>query len=164
MPRAGYVGDELGSRVIAARLVHDLMNLCFLIERHYAPYSKWFGTAFQQLTCAEALTPVFHAALSALTWQEREKALTAAYEHVAEMQNNLNVIDPLPTKVSQFHNRPFMVIHTERFVNALTAQLQDPEVKRIAAFTHIGAIEQFSTSTDVLAHREITRRMRTLYE
>ena len=46
MWRAGYVGDEIGSTIIAGRLVRDLMRLCFLMERQYAPYPKWFGTAF----------------------------------------------------------------------------------------------------------------------
>ncbi|NTU80855.1 MAG: hypothetical protein HGA45_15995 [Chloroflexales bacterium] len=31
------------------------MGLCFLIERHYAPYPKWFGSAFQRLACAAEL-------------------------------------------------------------------------------------------------------------
>ncbi len=52
--RTGDVGDELGSRVIAARLIRDLMMLCFLIERVYAPYPKWFGTGFARLACAPA--------------------------------------------------------------------------------------------------------------
>ena len=47
--RAAEVGDELGSRVLAARLVRDTMRLCFLLERRYAPYSKWLGTAFRRL-------------------------------------------------------------------------------------------------------------------
>ena len=45
MGRAGFVGDELGSVIIASRLVRDIMRLCFLMERQYAPYPKWFGTA-----------------------------------------------------------------------------------------------------------------------
>ena len=49
MGRAGDVGDELGSRLLAARLIHTVMDLCFLMERAYAPYSKWYGTAFAQL-------------------------------------------------------------------------------------------------------------------
>jgi hypothetical protein len=44
MARAGIVGDEIGSSLIAARLVRDLMRLCFLMEKKYAPYAKWFGT------------------------------------------------------------------------------------------------------------------------
>lgn len=46
MGRAGTVGDELGSALIGARLVRDIMRLAFLMERTYAPYAKWFGTAF----------------------------------------------------------------------------------------------------------------------
>ena len=45
MGRCGQVGDDLGSRLIAARLVHDLIRLCFLMERRYAPYIKWLGSA-----------------------------------------------------------------------------------------------------------------------
>ena len=47
--RAVEVGDELGSRVMAARVVRELMRLCFLLERAYAPYSKWLGSAFARL-------------------------------------------------------------------------------------------------------------------
>ena len=60
MGRAGSVGDEIGAAIIAARLVRDLMRLCFLMEKQYAPYPKWFGSAFSQLECAKDLTPVVH--------------------------------------------------------------------------------------------------------
>ena len=46
--RCGDVGDELGSMVIAARQVNRLMRLCFLMERKYAPYTKWFGNCFHR--------------------------------------------------------------------------------------------------------------------
>ncbi len=58
MPRAGLLGDELGSSLIGARLVQGMMHLCFLMERRYAPYSKWLGTAFGELACAGALRPL----------------------------------------------------------------------------------------------------------
>ena len=51
--RTAEVGDELGSRILAARLARDLMRLCFLLERRYAPYSKWLGSAFARLDAAE---------------------------------------------------------------------------------------------------------------
>ncbi len=56
--RTAEVGDELGSSVLAARLTRDLMRLCFLIERRYAPYSKWFGTAFRTLDAASEVGPL----------------------------------------------------------------------------------------------------------
>jgi hypothetical protein len=44
---AGAVhADETGSAVTAARLVRDCMRLALLIDRRYAPYQKWLGTAF----------------------------------------------------------------------------------------------------------------------
>jgi hypothetical protein len=59
MGRCGDVGDEIGSRLIASKLVSYLMRLCFLMERKYAPYPKWFGTGFSHLQCASVLTPYF---------------------------------------------------------------------------------------------------------
>ena len=75
MGRAGMVGDEIGSAIIASRLVRDLMRLCFLMERQFAPYPKWFGKAFSLLKCADELTPVFKKVLSAQNWKERENFL-----------------------------------------------------------------------------------------
>ena len=102
MGRCGDVGDELGSRVVAARLVHDLMLLCFLHERVYAPYSKWFGTAFSRLRCAERLGPVLQAALEGGTWRERETHLSLAYTLVAEAHNALAISKPLSVEVRPF--------------------------------------------------------------
>jgi hypothetical protein len=62
--RCGDVGDDLGSRLIAARIVHSLMRLVFLIERDYPPYSKWFGTAFNQLRASPRLLPLLEAVLT----------------------------------------------------------------------------------------------------
>ena len=107
MGRTGLLGDELGSRLIAGRLVHDLMALCFLMERQYPPYSKWFGTAFQTLSCAGRLTPLFQAVLDARSWREREEPLVAAYEIVAGKFNELGITEPLPARPSLFHGRPF---------------------------------------------------------
>jgi hypothetical protein len=51
MGRTGIEEDEIGSSIIATRLVSDLMRLSFFMEKQYAPYSKWFGTAFTHLKC-----------------------------------------------------------------------------------------------------------------
>ncbi|MEQ4205443.1 DUF4037 domain-containing protein [Actinopolymorpha sp. B17G11] len=140
--RAGSVGDELGSALIGSRLVLDLMRLCFLMERQYAPYSKWFGTAFSRLACAAELSPILWQALQAETWPERENALMAAYEQVAAMHNALNITPPVPTEVHHLWDRPFKVIWGD-FPGALGAQIQDPAVKRIAERWPAGGVDQF---------------------
>jgi len=150
MGRCGQVGDDLGSRLVAGRLVRDLMRLCFLMERRYAPFIKWFGTAFAQLNCAETLLPILTQALEADSWQEREISLTTAYEFVATMHNDLGITDPLPTKVSQFHARPFQVIHADRLVEAIRAVITSEEV--LALPEHLGSVDQFLDSTDALRY------------
>ena len=87
--RTGEVGDELGSAVVTARLVRDLMRLCFLIERQYAPYTKWLGTAFSSLRSAPLLTPLFQSALRGSDWKQREAALIPAAEQVARLFSDL---------------------------------------------------------------------------
>jgi hypothetical protein len=162
MGRAGLVGDEIGSALIGARLVRDVMRLCFLLERQYAPYPKWFGTAFQRLACAPALTDDLRRAQLAATWQERESHLCAAYEVVAAMHNRLAITEPLPAQVRPFWGRPFRVIGGERFAAALRGHISDPAVRRIAERGLIGGSDQFSDSTDLLSDpgwRVVLRRL-----
>ena len=148
MGRCGQVDDELGSRVVAARLVRDLMRLCFLMERTYTPYIKWFGTAFAQLDCAKTLLPILSHVLNADSWQERETHLSAAYECVAGMHNDLGITEPLSTKVSQFYLRPFFVIKADRFVEAIRAAITSGEVRALPE--PLGAVDQFVDATDAL--------------
>jgi hypothetical protein len=147
--RTGEVDDDLGSRIIAARLVRDAMSLAFLMEREYAPYSKWFGTAFGRLACAEALGPHLGDALRAESWASREAALGEAFVTLARLHNALGLTEPIPAELRPFHDRPFRVIEGERFAEALCAVIEDPEVRRIAARRLIGSIDTFSDSTDL---------------
>jgi hypothetical protein len=150
MGRAGEVGDELGSAIIASRLVRDAMNLCFLMERQYAPYPKWFGTAFMRLNAGPRLAPLLQETLQSDSWPERDDRLARIYEFLAEKHNLLGLTDPLPAKSSPFWGRPFNVIHGDRFAEALRSRITDAEVARIAGRGLIGSIDQISDNTDVL--------------
>lgn len=162
--RTGDVGDELGSQVIAARLVRDLMLLCFLLERVYAPYPKWFGTGFSRLACAAQLTPILRRVFAATTWQEREQPLSEAYSIVAGLHNALGLTAPLSTQVSPYHGRPYQVIHGDVFAEALRAQIEDAEVKRLAGQPLIGALDQFSDSTDLRENAALRPALQALYD
>ena len=157
MGRSGEVDDELGSRLVAARLVRELMRLCFLMERRYAPYTKWFGTAFARLACAPTLMPLFERVLNTPTWQERERHLSAAYVAAAEHHNRLGLTPPLVAEVSNFHTRPFRVLHSSRFVDAL----RDEAVLRLPP--HLGSLDQFVDSVDVLTEARLFGRLAAMY-
>ena len=131
MGRAGFVGDEVGSALIAARLVRSLMRLCFLMERQYAPYAKWFGTAFSKLKSADKLEPVFRLVLSSSSWRERQRWLCEAYKLIAGMQNSLAIIEPMRTAPIQFHDRPFLVISMGRFSQAISEKISDATLRSL---------------------------------
>ena len=164
MGRAGLVGDELGSALIAARLVRDLMHLCFLMERQYAPYAKWFGTAFAQLESATALTDILLAVQGAAAWQERDRRLSEAYKVVAARHNRLGLTEPMPETPTSFFGRPFRVMALQGFADALLHSVRDPEVAELAQRRPIGSIDQFSDSTDLLEATELRPTLRALYE
>ncbi len=145
--RCGDVGDELGSRLVASRQIVELMRLCFLIERQYAPYAKWFSSAFGRLACAPRLTKPFHEALGAAEWRERERALGDAYVIVAQMHNALGVTAPVEPGLAPFHGRPYLVPHAMRFADALHERITSPSVRALPK--HVGAVDQFVDSTDV---------------
>src|SRR5207247_707920 len=146
-----------GSRLVAAALVRDLMRLAFLMERRYAPYAKWLGTAFAHLTCAPRLGPPLAAALAAPAWPARWAALVRAYVVAAELHNALDLTPPLAAAVSSYHNRPYQVIHADRFAAALLATIQDPAVHALGS--PIGNVDQWIDSTPVLGYPARYRRL-----
>ena len=163
MGRAGLAGAELGSALIASRLARDLMRLCFLMEKQYAPYAKWFGTAFAQLDNAATLTGILLAVQRAHTWQERERRLSQAYQAVAARHNRLELTEPMPETTRTFFGRPFRVIALHGFADALLRSISDPDMAQLTQRRPIGSIDQFSDSTDLLEATELRPTLRALY-
>jgi len=160
--RAGLVGDELGSRLVAARLIQDLMHLAFLMEKQFAPYHKWFGTAFTELDISSVLTPILNSALDSQDWKTRESHLNKAYVFLIERHNALGVTPAVRAEVSSYHQRPFLVANADRLVDALLAQIEDPDVKALPP--HLGSIDQVSNNTDVLDEIRRCKKLQVLYD
>lgn len=129
--RCGEVGDELGSAVVAAQLVRELMRLCLLQQRRYPPYDKWLGAEFARSTDAAALTGTLSDALTVRAWREREAALAVAYQHVASAQNRLALAPSVDPGTRRYHDRPFQVLHAERFSAALRARIVDAGLRQL---------------------------------
>lgn len=153
--RCGEVGDELGSAVVAGRLVRDLMRLWLLMGRTYPPYAKWLGSAFARLPGAGPLGATLRAVLAATGWREREEQLVVAYETVARRHNDLSLTLPVDPRVRLFFDRPFRVLRGERFSQPLIASIADPAVR---ALPLTGGIDQFVDSTAALTSRPDRRR------
>ena len=159
--RTTEVGDELGSRILTARIVRDLMRLCFLIERRYAPYSKWLGSAFRNLRIAPRLAPYLDAALKATDYPARETALCSAYEYIARCYNQLNLTPPVDPETRLFYKRPFRVLGGDRFAEACLTAIQDEWLKGQPL---VGSVDQFVDSTDVLSSAHRSRCLTNIYD
>jgi hypothetical protein len=158
--RSAEAGDDLGSRLLAAKMVRCLMRLAFLLERRYTPYSKWFGAAFSRLEAAADLSAHLSAALAADTYPQREENLCAAYTRCAQRFNTLGLIAPVSDQPVWFFSRPFKVIRGGDIAARLRASISDPALR---ALPLIGSANQFSDSTDLLESVAVLNKLRTIF-
>jgi hypothetical protein len=63
---------------------------------------------------------------------------------------------PVDPRSRPFHDRPYRVLHAERFAQALLRSIADPAVRELPLS---GAIDQFVDNTDVLMDRARCRRL-----
>lgn len=158
--RAAEVGDDRGSAVAAARLVADAMRLALLLDRRYAPYLKWLGTAFARGPHEDHLPEHLSAVLGAPTSAEREAALARALEALARRHDAAALTAPLDPSPRDFHARPFQVLMADRFTQALLETVEHPALR---ALPPIGGVDQVLDSTDALTDRGLFRRLEVLY-
>ncbi|MGC5221706.1 DUF4037 domain-containing protein [Micromonospora sp. DT81.3] len=155
MGRAGDVGDERGSRIIAARLTQVVMHLAFLLERRFPPYPKWFGTLFDRLPCASELGPIIDRVQTAAGWQDRQSALAEGLQLLLRMQNDAGLTD-IPNATIPFWDRPFL--HPEPSIEAsLLDAVSDEDVRGLPR--GLGSIEQRTDLVDILVDPQERRRV-----
>jgi hypothetical protein len=159
--RCGIVGDDLGSRLVAARQIQRLMRLGFLMEKRYAPYSKWFGSAYRKLEIASVLLPILEKVTQAAHWKERDEYLAKAYSIMADKHNSLGIAVGLSSQTRNYFGRPFQVLFAERFAEAARNAIQSHELKQLVPL--IGSVSQFTDSTALLDNVHLYRKLSSLY-
>jgi Domain of unknown function (DUF4037) len=156
--RAGQRGDDLGSRVVGARLVDTAVHLAFLLCRRWPPYPKWRGTMATQLPVAGDLLPHLKAVLTAEDWPERQEAIALALALLGEAQRaaGLPSVEGIPTE--PFFDRPFLGIRAA-VPDLLLGSVTDPLVRALPSGA--GSVEQWVDNVVVLtdpSHRVRTAR------
>lgn len=166
--RTGATGDDLGSALVASRVARDLMRLAFLLERRWAPYSKWLGRAFGDLSLATELTEPLHRALHATSWRDRETALCQAASTLIAATSRLELATAVDTTPRRFYDRDITVVAAQELANNLAASIRDAELRQLIDTLGVrndgvcrlpGAIDQVIDSVEVLTSPE--RRMAT---
>ena len=158
--RSGERGDELGSRILAARMVEEIIRLCFLMERTYIPYSKWRGTAFERLPCATIQLPILKSVLASADWRERQRLLARSYVELGHQHNELGVTASVSTRLSSFPGRGYVVLEVGRFIDALLDRIEDPALRE--PLYRLGAIDQFISHARINHENYVHREMRYL--
>lgn len=153
--RTGELGDALGSRIIASRLVESLMHIAFLIERRYAPYPKWLGTAFGRLSIADQLQPLLTEGLTATQWQQREAAIALASKQLADLQLERGIPGAVAPHVVPYFTRPFRVITADEIAGGLRGAINDEALRQVAS----GSIDQLTDMVPILTSPDRTRRI-----
>jgi Domain of unknown function (DUF4037) len=159
--RTAEVGDQLGSAVLAARLVRDCLHLALLMARQYAPYPKWLGTAFARLPHPDGLDQQLAAALAAPDLARRERALSEAYQSLARRHGRLPGATALDPAVRRYFDRPAMVLGADRFAADCLERVTDPKLR---ALPLIGSIDQFADSSDLNGRPDLIQRVRRIYD
>jgi hypothetical protein len=145
--RLAWYPDDIWRYILACQW----QRLSLLMHRRYPPYSKWLGAAFARLPLAGKVTPMLISTLAATTWHEREDHLATAYTAIAKAHNNLGLTEAIDSSTRPYHDRPFQVLHAERFTHALLDTI--PHLKDLPL---TGAIDQFADNTNLLGDRDLT--------
>jgi len=158
--RTAEVGDETGSAVSTARLVRDCMRLALLIDRRYAPYQKWLGTAFARGRHEDDLPVQLAAAVAARDAAAREAALANAYTRLARRHNEARITEPVDSAIRSYHQRPARVLMADRFADACLGTVTDRALRDLPL---VGSVDQAVDSADLLSAPQRWRRLAPLY-
>lgn len=155
--RSGELDDELGSRIIASRMVEEIVKMGFLLCRTYMPYSKWRGSAFMKLPIAEDLTPQLLCAMRSGHWRERQVCLGFAYQVIGRWHNKLGLTRPLSTELSDFHGRGYLVLDVGPYIRAMKRTMKSKKLRDMRY--PIGGVDQFINHARInhenYLHREL---------
>lgn len=162
-PRAGMAGDDLGSRLVTARVCRTAVQLAFLHERRYAPYDKWLGSALARLASTGPLRSALAATLEATEWAERQRRLGDVLVELVRRHNALRLTAPAPERTSAFHSRPFEVVDGAEIARRLAGTVTDPEIRGLVGRPLVGGIDLVTESTDLAGDLDRTEVLRRLY-
>jgi hypothetical protein len=151
--RTGMRGDDLGSRVIVARLVAIAIHLAHLLERRWQPYPKWAGASLGELPRAKVVAEPLRHALEASDWPTREESLVTALRTLNGLQRQVG-LPAVDDPVEPFFERAYRGVRDD-VVEQLEASIASHEVRALPR--GVGSAEQWSHNVDVLV--DATRRL-----
>lgn len=159
--RCDVCGDAIGSRLICSRIAERLMRLCFLYCNQYAPYSKWFGTAFNNLRIDEKIKETLLLALSTDDLENRENYLVKAQALVGELHNDCQITPFVSAEIGPYFGRDIKVIYPDNFVKAIMEKLKNTVFENMPL---IGTLSQVGNFTAIYEENRYSNQVKSLYK
>ena len=151
--RCSDVDDEIGSIFTCSRIAERLMRLAFLYCNQYAPYSKWFGTAFKKLPIDPKLRNCIYQSVIATDIQQRETNLVLAQKLMADWHNSLGLSEFVDIKIESYFSRNIKVIFADKLSRATAKELQSTQLENLPLIGTMSEISNFAALTEQLPFR-----------
>lgn len=159
--RTAVRDDDIGSRLITARIAHRLMHLAFLYERKFAPYGKWFGTAFRELSAFARLEPMLARALHAHDKEERTLSIAHAQAILIKIHNESGLTPPIDPSIHPYYTRDIMVVSSDLVADPIHNLIEDPALKSLPP---IGSLSSVGNLTVLCEDARNLVRLAALYQ
>jgi len=143
--RTRMLYDEVGSHLIACRLINRIMRIAFILEDQYIPYAKWFGSKFYYLNLARELLPLIQDIISASSWEDREGGLLKGFLILAKEMKKKNLLD-VEIKEEYYYSRPQKIINVSDLIKDLKLKIDSILVKNY----NWGSINQIIPISDTI--------------
>ena len=148
MRRCYDVADRIGSSLVCGRIIDRLMRLVFLYGKQYAPFSKWFGTAFMQLPVSENIKQAISEVITTTNIDEREQHLVKAQLLVAELHNSSGITEPVEVHIESYYNRQIKVIFADKIVHAVLLKLAGTAFEKYPLIGTLSQVPNFTNAFD----------------
>ena len=142
------VGDDTGSALVCGRIADRLMRLAFLYSGKYAPYSKWFGTAFSRLPIDEQIKNSLHESVTAASVEQRESSLLAAQKGLADLHNETGLTEFVDVQIGNYLSRNIKVIHADKLVEATMKKLSGTVFEHFPLIGSVSSVPNFTSLFD----------------
>ena len=158
--RCAYVGDNIGSALVCGRMADRLMRLAFLYCKKYAPYSKWFGTAFSKLPIKDGLKDALLKAVTASDLETRETEIIRAQKLIIDMHNEAGITEFFEAEVSDY-GRNAKIIFVCKLIDDIKEKLKGTGLEK---YPLIGSFNGVANLSELWDYMPLMKKAKMIYE
>jgi hypothetical protein len=157
--RVAKRGDDVTCTMYFGLCLKRLMELCFTLNRRYAPYTKWLNRTYRKLPqFADELAPLLDEAFLATSWKRRVLLLIEANYIVADALAQLGLTAP-PTRREFDEELTDLTLYDSaaQIYSAIPEELFSPSFNQIELWERMAREVLFDTNDYFQNSREQAR-------